>query len=284
MNIYEIIIDITDFFVLPGSVFMLAGLVMFGNWLLKTSLGRNALLDCPVRRNNIPPYLPFIPLVVFFIASYLAGRIIKAFTTDYSDWKFVLYQHIAMFVVGTGTITLIIFLARQFFVHGLKGLGLNFRTIGKDLGASFINFLSIWPVVMVIVIATTFAGKIMKGPDFKMAPHEELKLIQQNPQEAVLLAVFFVAVVLAPVFEELVFRGLFQTFFVSFTGSPWLSIAISSAFFVTRHLNSSHWPGLFALSMAIGYSYEKSGSLFRPIFIHAFFNATSVAVTWLQVA
>jgi membrane protease YdiL (CAAX protease family) len=28
--------------------------------------------------------------------------------------------------------------------------------------------------------------------------------------------------------------------------------------------------------MCLGYAYEKSGSLFRPIFIHAFFNAITI--------
>ena len=37
----------------------------------------------------------------------------------------------------------------------------------------------------------------------------------------------------------------------------------------------------FSLSIGIGYSYEKSGSLFRPIFIHALFNATSIIATLL---
>jgi membrane protease YdiL (CAAX protease family) len=282
MNIYEVIVDITDFFVLPESAFALAGMVIFGNWLLKTSFGRKALLDSPIRRNNMPAYLPFIPLLVFFGVSDLGGRIIEMVTASIGGWQKILYQHIVIGVAGTGVIALIIFLAQRSFVRGLKGFGLDFRTMGRDLGAAIINFLSVWPVVMVLVIITVEAGRIFYGPDFRIKPHEELELLTEYSQLPVLLAVLFVSVVLAPVFEEMVFRGFFQTLFLSFTGRAWLSIAVSSSFFVMTHLNAGHWPGLFALSVAMGYSYEKSGSLFRPIFIHAFFNATSVAATWLQ--
>ena len=282
MNIYEVIVDIIEFFVLPESVFVLAGMVILGNWLLKTSFGRKALVDTPVRRNCIAPYLPFVPLFVYIIVPALGVEILDKIAAIPAGWQKVFYEHFVIIVIVLMTIVSTLVLAKNFFVLGLKGFGLNFRTIGRDFGAAIINLLSVWPVIMVLVIITAEAGRIFYGPDFQIKPHEELELLRDYSQLPVLLAVFFVAVVLAPVVEELIFRGLFQTLFVSFTGRAWLSIAISSAFFVMTHLNSQHWPGLFALSMAMGYSYEKGGSLFRPIFIHALFNATSVTVFWLQ--
>jgi membrane protease YdiL (CAAX protease family) len=48
------------------------------------------------------------------------------------------------------------------------------------------------------------------------------------------------------------------------------------------HENPGHWPALFVLGVCLGYSYEKSGSLFRPIFIHLFFNVSSVAIALYQ--
>jgi hypothetical protein len=44
----------------------LAGLIFFTRWLLKTSLGRKALADSVPRRNNMPVYLPFVPLFICF--------------------------------------------------------------------------------------------------------------------------------------------------------------------------------------------------------------------------
>ena len=50
----------------------------------------------------------------------------------------------------------------------------------------------------------------------------------------------------------------------------------TAALFSTIHADAAHWPALFILASCMGYSYEKSGSLIRPIIIHALFNASSV--------
>jgi membrane protease YdiL (CAAX protease family) len=56
----------------------------------------------------------------------------------------------------------------------------------------------------------------------------------------------------------------------------WIAILISSGLFAATHADTGHWPALFVLGVCLGYAYEKSGSLFRPIFIHSLFNATSI--------
>jgi len=91
---------------------------------------------------------------------------------------------------------------------------------------------------------------------------------------SVLLA--FLAVVVAPLVEEMIFRGLFQTMIRSYLGRPWPAIMLTSALFAAVHGNATHWPALFVLSVGLGYAYEKSGSLFRPIFMHALFNGISI--------
>jgi len=48
------------------------------------------------------------------------------------------------------------------------------------------------------------------------------------------------------------------------------------------HMDMAHWPALFVLSLSLGYAYEKSGSLFRPIFIHSLFNAATIAAVLYQ--
>lgn len=62
----------------------------------------------------------------------------------------------------------------------------------------------------------------------------------------------------------------------SLLGRPWLSVIISSALFASVHSNPQHWPALLVLALFMGYAYEKSGSLFRPVFIHSLFNAVSI--------
>jgi hypothetical protein len=74
----------------------------------------------------------------------------------------------------------------------------------------------------------------------------------------------------------LLFRGLFQTMIRSYVGRPWPAIAIASILFAVIHQDAEHWPALFVLALGLGYSYEKSGSLLRAIFMHAMFNGISI--------
>ena len=82
----------------------------------------------------------------------------------------------------------------------------------------------------------------------------------------------------------MLFRGLFQTMIRSYLGRPWLAIAITSVLFAFIHADPEHWPALFVLAMGLGYSYEKSGSLFRPIFMHAMFNGLTIVAALLESA
>jgi membrane protease YdiL (CAAX protease family) len=300
------------------DVLCVAGLILLGIWLLKTSWGRNALANSRPRRNNMPLYLPFIPLFIWFGAPPLAISIITELVGNLQGWQGAFLDNLVLSVGAIAVIAVIIFLARASFARRLKGFGLNVKTIHKDFLAAFVNLLAVWPLVLAAIISTIFFGRLIYGQDFQMQPHEELELITAYPQLPLQILIVVLAVVIAPLLEELLFRGFFQTMIRSILerrnpnfGNPngaspasscrllprlaskdaearktgagaWLSILISSALFAMIHTNAGHWPALFVLAVCLGYSYEKSGSLFRPIFIHSFFNAASIIAVLTQ--
>jgi membrane protease YdiL (CAAX protease family) len=153
------------------------------------------------------------------------------------------------------------------------------------------------------LLLTLYVGKLIWGADYQIEPHDALESITQYSQLSVRILIVVVAVAAAPVVEELVFRGMLQTMIRSYLAarrSPlaaqgtgyeegaaersgaWPAIIISSALFASIHAIPAHWPALFVLGVCLGYSYEKSGSLLRPFFIHSFFNAITVTVALSQ--
>ncbi len=286
MNALEILKKFCSEITIIDGIIFLPGLILFGIWLLKTSFGRKALADSVPRRNNMPAYLPFIPLFIWFGTVSLAISITAKLLPDLPDWQGALLDNAFLGIGAIATTAIIIFLARVHFVRRLKGFGLNAKTIHKDFFAGVLNLLSVWPIVMLMIILMIFLGKLIWGQDFEMQQHEELELITAYPQWQLRILIFVVAAVIAPVLEEMLFRGLFQTVIRSFLESrdsklegryhAWIAIFISSGLFSMVHGNVPHWPALFALSVCMGYAYEKSGSLFRPIFIHSLFNTTSI--------
>ena len=265
-----------------AQIIAAAGLILFAVWLLRTSWGRKALVDSAPRRNSMPLYLPLIVLFIWFVSVPLAVWIANLLMPDLPEWQEAgltnLIYCLCGITIGIGTV----FLAKHFFDRRLKGFGLDIRTIPRDLLAAIVNLLCIWPLVMTAIVLTIRCGTMIWGPDFDMPRHEQLELIGRYSQWSLRALIFVVAALAAPVLEELLFRGLFQTVIRTFLADlkypqpAWLSIAASSALFAAAHANAGHWPALFVLSICMGYSYEKSGSLFRPIFIHALFNGMNV--------
>jgi membrane protease YdiL (CAAX protease family) len=286
-----------------NNVVYLPGLFLFGYWLLKTSLGRNALADSMPRRNNIRPLLCLIPLFIWFGPVPLAIQITRILAADLQDWQKAFLENFIYVLGALVVMAVIIFLVRAGFSRKLKGFGLNVRSIHKDFFAAFANLLTIWPLMMAAMIVTLFFAKLIYGPEYQIPRHEQLKVLTDYPQLQLRILTFVVAAVVAPVLEEMMFRGLLQTVIRSYLEtrnvippqngleSPcltaggnraWIAVLISSFLFSIVHGNIPHWPALFVLGVCLGYAYEKSGSLFRPIFIHAFFNATSVILVLLK--
>jgi membrane protease YdiL (CAAX protease family) len=277
----------------------LAGLLLFARWLLKTSLGTKALADSRPRRNSMPPYLPLVPLMLWFGAVSMAVVLVQKLTPNQQGWQKLFRDHLVTSIGAVVTMVVMMFLAHIHFVRQLKGFGLNIKTIVKDFFMAIVNLLTAWPLILAAITVTILFAKLFSGKEYQMQQHQQLEMITEYPQLPLRIMIVFAAVVIAPLLEEMLFRGFVQTTIRSYLGShfakrsqngvlfnirnsAWPAIAASSIFFAIMHEDPGHWPALFVLGVCLGYSYEKSGSLFRPIFIHIFFNATSIIGTLIQ--
>jgi len=278
MNIAEILeqLDIT---ITPADIILgSAGVILLCIWLIKYSFGTKALADSPPRRNNMPIYLPILFLTIWIILAAGGLQIINSLgkTAGLAQWQKELLIYSSMSLSQFVLIFLMLFVGWRFFAGRLKGFGFCFRTVGKDLAAAIVNLVAILPVVAGMMLLVGFLGRLIEGEQFQIQQNEGLTTIISYPQLSVRIVVFIFAGVIVPVFEELIFRGLFQSMLRSAICKAWPAIILSSVLFSILH-PWTHWPALFAFSLCLGYSYEKSGSMFRPIFIHALFNIIMLA-------
>jgi membrane protease YdiL (CAAX protease family) len=89
-----------------------------------------------------------------------------------------------------------------------------------------------------------------------------------------------VIIVLAPIIEEVVFRGLFYAALKSYF--PWfVSLIFSSVIFSLIHENVLAFTLLFSLSALLTFIYELYGKLFYPILIHSCFNISMLFLIYL---
>jgi membrane protease YdiL (CAAX protease family) len=106
---------------------------------------------------------------------------------------------------------------------------------------------------------------------------ESVKLLQTTDDPAVLWLMALAAVLVAPLCEELLFRGYLYPVAKKFTG-PWLAACSSALFFAAAHGNLSALLPLFLFGLLLVWIYEKTGSLWAPIAVHFCFNGATVTV------
>lgn len=171
---------------------------------------------------------------------------------------------------------------------GLNKLGILPHNPLREFRAGSLAVLAALPIVLGANAVGITIGLLIgeKPPE---VGHELLQQLIENSDATASGLLIISAVVFAPVFEEFIFRGLLQTFFVGIMGSTsrWLAIFATSAVFAIIHLGGVPWqvlPGLFCLSLMLGWLYEKHGSLLPCIVLHALFNGVNVVLGFVSVS
>jgi len=88
------------------------------------------------------------------------------------------------------------------------------------------------------------------------------------------------AVLLAPIVEEFLFRGLLQMSLRRYVG-PWGAVFLGGVLFAAIH---QPWPiavALLPLAWILGYLYQRRQSLLAPILLHMLFNALTLTLVVL---
>lgn len=145
------------------------------------------------------------------------------------------------------------------------------RNVLVGIGAYFLAF----PPVSI-----TFLGA---QELFERREHVLEQLIRESPTLDRIVVSTLLAVVVAPLFEELLFRGILLPWLRRVLG-VWPAIVTSSLLFAVLHADA--WPApipLFVLALFLGYLAYRTSSLVAPIVLHATFNGVSMLALVLQV-
>ena len=108
-----------------------------------------------------------------------------------------------------------------------------------------------------------------------------VRSLQQADSRVFLVVAIFSAVVAAPVAEEFLFRGYMYGALKNATGRLFASVMISLLFAVV-HGNLPALLPLFAFSAILCFAYDFTGSLWVPVGLHVFFNATNIVLMLTQ--
>lgn len=159
-----------------------------------------------------------------------------------------------------------------------EAFGLNrpgwVRALGLAVGALALAAPVVWGLQFLCVHLLTWLGH---PPDNEKAVEMFLNL--KTVGERVYFGIF--AVVLAPVAEEFIFRGVLYPF-VKQLGWPRLAFIGVSGLFALIHLDVADFFPLFALALLLTWLYEKTDCLLASITAHSLFNAVNLVLLYFS--
>ena len=207
-----------------------------------------------------------VALYVFYVlVQALAVKLMGVWLPEKSHELLILSAVISQ-VMWLGGALLLAWMA--FDMGAVRGMGLSPRHWFFDVLRGGVAYLAVLPVCLGLLWLAML-----------LLPFKQHRLLTALPATSTAWRVMIIvsAVVLAPLAEEVFFRGLLQSMLRKYLRRPWAAIMATSAFFAFVHAEyPTSMPAIFALSMVLGYNYERSGRLLAPILIHALFNGVFI--------
>jgi membrane protease YdiL (CAAX protease family) len=244
------------------GVVELAGAVLLG------AMGGGALVALLRRPRGIGPsrFLPpaYIFAGLFGVMAYIAS----AFAFSY------LFTQVAgLGVTGDLLANILAWTPAVALAWKLEQCGPNpLLPWGSGLG------LAAWPLIlMVLVPVGLFNLALLDGVGIA-APEQGVMTAYRTAPSQVAQLLFMVAIcVVAPLCEELVFRGVLYRGMRDMAGKP-AAVIGSALLFTAIHLSPTHVLGVFTVGCVLALLYERAGTIVAPMTLHVAHNTGALFI------
>lgn len=144
------------------------------------------------------------------------------------------------------------------------------------LQAPFYFFAGIPLVAVANVLWMLWINKLNQwGIAVETDPQYMIQLINETDDTLALALLFIIAVILAPISEELFFRGCMYRFLKGKL-RPLIAMGITSLLFALLHQNVASFLPLLLLGMLLNRCYEKTGKIYLCMIFHGLFNLNTM--------
>jgi membrane protease YdiL (CAAX protease family) len=163
-------------------------------------------------------------------------------------------------------------------LHPAELFGLRRLSWAKAVGVSLLLMIPVW--ILVATAANGMSGWLEQFWPNQMA-QDTVEAFQASEDPLAKTLVAFAAVLVAPLVEETVFRGLIYGVAKRYTDGYFAALCSALLFGVVHYHVGSFVP-LAMLGLAFCAAYEMSGSLLVPMFMHSLFNGANLALMLLH--
>ena len=210
---------------------------------------------------------------------FLLGAIVISFLHKFGVNGFKHENDFGNILLGTlcfqgATLALIPFFLWLNETNWREAFGFRKSTLLRALFWATVCFIVILPVALLL---ENCSAELLEKIGWQPEEQDAVKLFSGAPlwPTGIYLGVF--AIVIAPAAEEFIFRGILFPFVkqLGFPKFAWIGVSL---LFALIHHDLTIFIPLFVLALALTWLYEFTDNLFAPIFVHALFNATNLAI------
>ncbi len=156
-----------------------------------------------------------------------------------------------------------------------RAFGLAGSSPGEEFRRGAGYLLAAYPLLLLLqVLLHAWLG-------WDVQPQEVVQFLRETPDGSDRWLLILLAVVVAPVAEEVIFRGYLYPVARHYLGRG-AALGGTALFFAAVHGHAPSLPALTLLAVCLTLVYERTGSLYTPVFMHALFNAVSVTAILLM--
>lgn len=187
-----------------------------------------------------------------------------------ADYKFYSFVISSVFFQGM-TLVLVNTFLRQHGVGWREFLGLPDPDMRRAIGLGLVTALVVIPLALGL---NELCKRGLEWLQQEVAPQPTLQVLQMAGSIPRRICFGFSAIVLAPIVEEILFRGIAYKALRD-RGWPRFALVMSSVLFGLIHVNLMTFLPLTAFAVVLALLYERTGTLLAPMAAHAFFNAVN---------
>lgn len=221
------------------------------------------------------PRWGFMDIVVVYLA-IMGVNVIAALLpvkAVVNEMQYYLFGFVVQFLA---TIIFVYLFAILFQKGQWRDLGLRRASLGDFGRYGLIGGLLL--IIMVLIM-----GYVLKYFQPDLPPQAIEEMLRSSGQLTYIIAIVFAGVVLAPIAEEIFYRGMIYPLFRKYLGTTWGAVGAGLLF------GLAHWDLWRALPLAIGgavlcYIYEKSGSIFVSMVAHGVWNGVMCILIYFSLS
>lgn len=160
---------------------------------------------------------------------------------------------------------------------------IQYRQSIATLGLSVVSLLSHikqgikrYLITLPLIILAGFMINVISHY-FGLTPEMQdvVQWVLEEKSVFIMVSLIFFGIVVAPIIEEIVFRGFLQPPLKNLLGGRY-AILVSASLFAAVHMDIFAFFQIFILGMLLGYLFEKTQTLAASVFVHILHNSLTL--------